>query len=206
MTDYFALFDEPRRPWIDPEILKAKFVGLSAQLHPDRVHVRPQSERQAANQRYLELNAAYNCLRDPKTRLAHLLEVERGSKPDEVQNIPPGTVDLFMELTPTCREADAHLAERSRITSPLLKAQLMERGLELTDRLGVLRAKLEARRSHLVEQLKLLNMAWESAPEVGSANRLHVLPCGRLEQIYREISYLSPWTQQIHERIAHLSM
>ena len=37
MADYFALLDEPRRPWLDPEELKAKFHALTATVHPDRV-------------------------------------------------------------------------------------------------------------------------------------------------------------------------
>ena len=38
MTDAFALLSEPRRPWLDAEALKARFLPLSAAVHPDRVH------------------------------------------------------------------------------------------------------------------------------------------------------------------------
>ena len=84
MADYFALLDEPRRPWLDPEILKDKFHALAATVHPDRVHRASEPEKQEANQRYAELNAAYRCLREPTKRLRHLLELERGKKIEDV--------------------------------------------------------------------------------------------------------------------------
>jgi DnaJ-domain-containing protein 1 len=204
MDDYFALLNEPRRPWIDSEALKAKFVALSAEVHPDRTHNHPQGERVATNQRYADLNEAYNCLREPKKRLAHLLELERGSKPEDLQIIPAGTADLFVEVCQVCREADALVDERAKLTSPVLKAQWFAKGIGATDRLKSLQERLNARRDALVNQLMNLNLAWESAPAVGSATRTHMLPCGRLEQIYRDLSYLTRWTQQIEERVVQL--
>jgi len=103
MTDYFALLKEQRRPWIDPDLLRQKFLALSAEVHPDRVHGAQESEKRAAQERYAELNAAYNCLREPKERLAHLLELETGAKPKQVQNVPPDLMDAFMEITNICR-------------------------------------------------------------------------------------------------------
>ena len=78
MTDYFALLDEPRRPWLEPEALKTKFLKLAAEIHPDRKHGAGKIEKAAANRSYAELNAAFNCLAEPKLRLLHLLELERG--------------------------------------------------------------------------------------------------------------------------------
>ena len=57
MIDCFALLNEARRPWIDPELLKQKFLTLSAEAHPDRVHNASEPEKRAAQQRYTELNA-----------------------------------------------------------------------------------------------------------------------------------------------------
>src|SRR5882724_8328072 len=131
MTDYFALLDEPRRPWIDPGRLKQKFIARSAQVHPDRVHNSPDAERRAAGASYAELNTAYNCLREPKDRLRHLLELESGAKLADMERIPSGTMDAFFEVAHLCREADALLAEQAAVTSPLLKLQFFERAQEL---------------------------------------------------------------------------
>ena len=115
MADYFALLDEPRRPWLDPEVLKAKFHALAASVHPDRVHGAAQPEKQEANQRYADLNAAFQCLREPKERLRHLLELERGIKVEDVQKISTDTMDLMMEISAHCRETDAFLAEKASV-------------------------------------------------------------------------------------------
>src|SRR5438552_2017449 len=68
MTDAFVLLDEPRRPWLDAEALKQKFLPLSGASHPDRIHSAPEAEKQAATSHYAELNAAYNTLREPRDR------------------------------------------------------------------------------------------------------------------------------------------
>jgi len=206
MVDYFALLDEPRRPWLDPEVLQAKFQALAAPIHPDRVHHSSEHEKLAANQCCAELNAAYQCLRDLKYRLHHLLELERGSKLEVLQNISPDTMDLSMQISQICRETDGFIAEKAKVTAPLLKVQLFERGMMLTDRLNLMLGQLDVRREALIVQLRNLNMAWETAPPVGSFNRLHVLPCSRLEHIYRDISYLKRWTQQLQGRRVELSL
>src|SRR5882672_11260819 len=102
MIDCFALLNEPRRPQIDLEALKAKFRSLSSEAHPDRFHNKNDSEKQVVNQRYLELNAAYMCLRRPQERLQHLLELELGAKPDYLQQIPNDAMDLFAEVGQLC--------------------------------------------------------------------------------------------------------
>lgn len=205
MTDNFALLNEPRRPWLDPDVLKEKFLPLSASVHPDRVHNATQTEKESANKRYAELNAAYNCLREPKERLLHLLELELGEKPKDIQRIPPGTMDLFVEVGQTCRDTDAFIAEKNKITSPLLKVQMFEKGMEWTDRLNALQQKINAKRDELFAELKTLNRVWETAPTPGSAERKAALPLERIEQIYRILSYVSRWTKQIQERVVQLS-
>ena len=150
MPDFFALLNEPRRPWIDPESLKSKFLALSAETHPDRVHNAGETEKRTAQQRYAGLNAAYNCLRDPKERLAHLLELELGAKPKDLQQMPDDLAELFIQVGQLCRQADAFLAEKARATSPLLRVQLFERGQAWEEKLNELRASLAARREALL--------------------------------------------------------
>src|SRR5271163_2777314 len=122
--DNFALLGQPRQPWLDPSALKAAFLEHSARLHPDRVQAESTGEKTAATGRFSELNAAYNCLREPKERLLHLLELESGAPPANVQSVPEGTMDLFMETGQLCRQTDQFLADKSRASSPLLQAQM----------------------------------------------------------------------------------
>src|SRR5262249_49539903 len=130
MKDYFELLGEVRRPWLEPAALKQKFLDLSAQHHPDRVHRASEAERKEAQQRFTELNAAYNRLRDPKDRLLHLLELELGARPPDVQDIPDELLSFFSEVREGCRDADALLTEKGKVTSPLLSVQVFDRAQE----------------------------------------------------------------------------
>ena len=206
MTDFFALLAEPRRPWLDADALKARFLQLSTAVHPDRFHNAPEAEKAEVVQRYSELNAAYQCLSDPKDRLLHLLTLELGAKPKDVQRIPPGTADLFTEVGQLCREADAFLAERAQVVSPMLKVQLFQRGLEWADQINALQQKVNSRRDALFAELQSLIRLWDAAPAPGSLVRAAELPLERLEQIYRVLSYVSRWTEQLQERAVQLAI
>lgn len=206
MTDAFALLSEPRRPWLDADVLKARFLPLSAEVHPDRVHSASEAEKAAANSRYAELNAAYNTLREPRDRLLHLLELEAGGKPKDVQRIPPGTMDLFVEVGQTCRDTDEFLKQKSTSESPMVKLRLMQEGLDWLDRLQALQGRVNAKRDELVTELRQMNAVWEPAPPVGAPERVAALPLERLEQVYRAMSYVARWTEQIQERIVQLAL
>src|SRR5271154_182944 len=102
MTDNFALLNETCRPWLDADLLRQKFLALSANLHPDRIHSASETDKVAATKKFTELNAAFNCLAEPKSRLLHLLELELGAKPKDVQQIPVALADLFAEIATVC--------------------------------------------------------------------------------------------------------
>jgi DnaJ-domain-containing protein 1 len=203
--DYFALLGQARRPWIDPDSLKAAFLEISGRAHPDRVATSTDEEREAATRNYAELNAGYNCLRDPKQRLLHLLELESGAPPANVRDIPPGTMDLFMEVGQACRQADGILAAKERQVAPLLRAKWFEQGMACAEALGALQQRIHLRRDELLAELKSMNAVWVAAPPPASPDGAGALPLRRLEEIGRELSYITRWSGQIHERIAQLS-
>src|SRR5580692_4379250 len=150
MTDNFALLNEPRRPWLDTDALKQKFITLSASAHPDKIHSAGDMEKNSAAKSFAELNAAYNCLAEPKSRLLHLLELELGAKPKDIQQIPKDLADLFAEVSTACRSADSFLAEKSKVTSPLLQVQLFERGQDWVEKLNALQKKLNGLHEQLM--------------------------------------------------------
>lgn len=205
-VDAFELLAEPRRPHLDVEALKTRFLQRSSQVHPDRVHGAPEPERVTANTHYAELNAAYNQLKEPKDRLLHLYELEAGGPPKDIQRIPPGTMDLFVEVGEKCRDCDTYLAGRTNTTSPMLKLKAFQAGLVWTDQLLDLQQRVNARREALASELIGLNAVWEAAPELGSPERRNTLPLERLEQIYRTLSYVARWTEQIQERLVQLAV
>jgi len=202
MTDYFALLKEQRRPWIDTDLLKQKFLALSAEVHPDRVHGADDSQKRTAQQHYAELNAAYNCLREPKERLAHLLELETGAKPKQVQNVPSDLMDAFMEITNVCRGADAFLTEKNATSSPLLRLQLFERGQEWVEKLMELQKKINSWREELLGRVKEVDGKWEKDP--GSLEHQKLL--GALEKHCQLLGYFGRWSAQIQERVVQLSL
>lgn len=201
MTDYFALLNEPRRPWLDADLLKQKFLALSANLHPDRIHSAGESDKSNATKKFTELNSAYNCLAEPKLRLLHLLELELGAKPKDIQTIPAALADLFAEVADHCRSADAFLAEKNKATSPLLRVQLFERGQDWIEKLNGLQQTLNALREKLHRELRALDAKWISA---NATSRLEILP--KLEVLYRLFGYFNRWNSQIQEHIVQLSL
>ena len=205
MTDCFELLQEPRRPWLDADALKACFLELSAAAHPDRVHGGTESERAHANARSAELNAAYNTLRESRDRLFHLLELERGAPSRDIQRIPAGTMDLFVEIGQCCRDADTFLATNPNSESPMLKLQRMRQALEWSDRLMALQRQVNLRREVLETTLRGLNAAWESAPPPSDPDRKNHLPLESLEDAARAMSYVSRWTSQLQERLGQLA-
>jgi DnaJ-domain-containing protein 1 len=200
VADFFAQLNEPRRPWLDADLLKQKFLALSAEIHPDKIHSAGETEKSAAAKSFAELNAAYNCLAEPKSRLLHLLELELGAKPKDIQQIPAALADLFAEVATNCRNVDGFLAEKSEATSPLLQVQLFERGQEWADKLNALQKQLNRQREQLTDELKSLDAKWISTDAV---SRKEILP--KLEELYRLFGYFNRWNNQIQERVVQLS-
>ena len=203
--DYFALLGQTRQPWLDPDALKAAFLEQSALLHPDRVQAGTKEEKAAATTRFTELNAAYQCLREPKERLLHLLELETGAAAANVQSIPEGAMDLFMETGQTCREVDQFLATKGRGAAPLLQAQWFGQSLDWTTRLQQLQQRIHLRRDELLAKLRSMNAAWNAAPPPHSPSRAETLPLRRLEELARLLGYIARSDGQIRERLAQLS-
>jgi hypothetical protein len=199
--DYFALLNEPRRAWLEPDLLKQKFLALSANLHPDKIHSASENDKLAATKKFTEFNAAYNCLVEPKLRLLHLLELELGAKPKDIQTIPAALADLFAEVANSCRSADGFLAEKTKATSPLVQVQLFERGHDWVEKLNILQRKLNELRDKLTVELKSLDAQWISAD---ATSRKEILP--ELEELYRLFGYFNRWNSQIQDRVVQLSL
>jgi DnaJ-domain-containing protein 1 len=201
MTDNFALLNEPRRPWIDPDLLKKKFLALSTNTHPDKIHPANENEKNATAKKFADLNAAYNCLLEPKSRLLHLIELELGVKPKDIQLIPAALADLFAEIAAVCKSADNFLAEKNKATSPLLQVQLFERAQEWIEKLNLLQTKFSGLRGKLKDELKSLDDKWI---ENDLKTRGDLLK--KLEELYRLFGYFNRWNNQIQERVVQLSL
>ena len=201
MIDFFALLGQPRQPWLDEDALKASFHEHSSTLHPDRVHNAEDAVRAEAGRIYAELNAAFQCLREPKDRLAHLIELETGRKPGGIRSVPVEAMAMFEQVGQLCREVDAFLGERATATSPMLKVRQFERGLEWTDQIQTLQKSLFQQREELLGKLRFVNQSWMSGKEVSEATSLPLL-----QEAHSRLSYLNRWMAQLQERLTQLAL
>lgn len=202
MGDYFALLGEARRPWLDPEVLKQKFLTLSATVHPDRVHTASESEKESANQRFAELNSAFNCLKEPKDRLRHLLELETGEKPKDLQEIPPDLANLFLEVAQLRQNASRFLAEKAKGDSPLLRVQFFERAQEWIEKLNDMQGRLKTHQEALLGKLRSADDRWQQTTS-GTSKRQEFLK--EFEELYRLLSFNTRWSLQLQEAVAQLA-
>jgi molecular chaperone HscB len=99
--DYFSFLGLPRRLVIDQTHLERRFRDLSRQFHPDYFYNAVPAERLASLERSSYLNDAYRVLRNPISRIEHLLAIE-GLPPakseDGTAKVPPGLLEEVFEL------------------------------------------------------------------------------------------------------------
>jgi DnaJ-domain-containing protein 1 len=188
MIDYFALLEQPRRPWLDPEELKQKYHELTKAAHPDR----PFSA--SPNSDFANVTEAYRVLLDPKLRLDHLLNLE-GIPPASHTNVPEQIADVFLEIGTLIQETDRLLA-RSTTTTALSKALLRSEILEKQKLTADLLDKLETMYAGALKELKLLDQAWTSTDKVGAG----------LPALSSRFAYLTRWIAQLKERKFQLSI
>ncbi len=112
-TDYFAMFEVPRRLWLEMGELEQKFLQLSWKLHPDNFVNATPEEREISLKRSSELNDAYRTLRDPISRVEYLLAIEGMRKEGEnKQKAPPELLEEVFELNESLDELREARAER----------------------------------------------------------------------------------------------
>jgi DnaJ-domain-containing protein 1 len=189
---HFARFGLEPKPWIDPEILKQKFLELSAETHPDKASAKDKLD---AEQNFSKINEAYNTLRNVRTRLLHLLEISGGSKQEHVQDVPSDALKFFPEVAAATKKADALGKEKAAAHSPMLKVQLMDRTLAEIEAMQELQERLRARLSEIEQQVK--TMEWSAAPPEGAVKNVR--------EAAAALGYLERWNAQLQERIGALT-
>ena len=192
MRDYFALLDQPRRPWLDPDELKQAFHQKTLQAHPDAHSHGGNSS--AAETAFAQINEAYQVLADSKRRLHHLLTLAE-TPPPKSAAVPRDIAELFPALAELTHAADALSRKRNASTSPLglslLKPELLEAERRLKAQLGAL-AALER---EATSRLKAANKTWRS--EEATAN-------AELQELYLRFSYLTRWMSELQEKQTQL--
>ena len=190
--NHFARFGFEPQPWIDPEILKEKFLQLSAAAHPDKAGG---AEKTSSERHFQELNESYNVLRHTRPRLLHLLKLCGAPKPEQVQSVPPEALDLFPSVAAATRQADALIREKAAAASPMLKVQLMERGLQEIEVLQQLQGRISEKIRAIETSLK--ELPWSPSPSQPAITVIR--------ESAAALGFLERWNTQLQERIGSLT-
>lgn len=130
-SDYFAMFEMPRKLWIEMGALEQKFLQLSWKLHPDNFVNATPEEREISLKRSSELNDAYRALRDPVGRVEYLLAIEGARKEGQTkQQAPPELLEEVFELNESLDELREARESGSDTASLRQRLQSAEKNFE----------------------------------------------------------------------------
>lgn len=124
--DYFSFVGLPRQLVIDGGELERRFRDLSRKFHPDYYHNATPVERMASLERSSYLNDAYRALKNPISRIEHLLAVEGlplGKPEDQKSAVPPSLLEEVFALNEELDEI-RELRESKGADSAALAARL----------------------------------------------------------------------------------
>ena len=181
--DYFAVLQQPRRPWLDPEQLKREYQRLTFERHPDRAD----APSQGLN--FAEVNQAYRVLSNPKMRLEHLLSLE--ASVSQTSEVPAEIADAFMDTASLVNQIDELLQRRQAAASVLAKSILRNEVSAMQQRATVTLNSLDKLHADALHTLQQLDERWIS-------DRARTVPeLGRLAQRF---GYLDRWIGQLREK------
>ena len=159
--DYFSFFGVPRRLTLDAGDLERRFRDLSRKFHPDYFYNASPTERLASLERSSYLNDAYRTLKNPVSRVEHLLAIEglpSAKSEDGTAKVPPSLLEEVFALNEELDEI----------------RELRESGADpekLTTRLEKARAPIDARRDEHERQLQELSARWDGQENASAAEK-----------------------------------
>ncbi len=158
--DFFAFLGLPRRLVIDQAQLERRFRDLSRQFHPDYFYNASPTERLASLERSSYLNDAYRALRNPISRIEHLLAIEGlpPAKSDEgTAKVPPSLLEEVFELN---EQLDEIRESRESGADPAA----------LRERLESARKPIDLKREEHEREVEALSARWDQQQAEGAAS------------------------------------
>ena len=193
MTDYFALLEQPRRPWLDPEKLKQAFHEKARSAHPDAQQPEAGIGR-ADESGFAEINEAYQVLLSPKRRLHHLLSL-CGDPPVAGATVPREIEERFLAVATLSQETEAVVRKLSAATTPLSRSLVQPEMLDAQNRIGAVLEDLRRLEHQAVAELQRVSESWNGA-ETNSS----------LQYLYLRFAYLDRWTAELQEKRTQLTL
>ena len=170
--DFFAFLGLPRALVLDATDLERRFRELSRKFHPDFFYNAAPAERLASLERSSYLNDAVRTLRNPVTRIEHLLAIEglpstrpgdpAGGSGRSAGKVPPSLLEEVFALNEELDEI----------------RELRESGASaetLAPRIEAARRPIEARRQSHEQQLQELSARWDAGRETASPAEKRVI-------------------------------
>ena len=189
-SDYFALFDLPRKLWVDMGTLEKKFLQLSWKLHPDNFTNATPEERAISLRRSSELNDAYRMLRDPVARVEYLLAIE-GARVEgkNKQQAPPELLEEVFELNESLdelREAKARGGDTAT----------------LKQRLGAAEKNFQGKLAEVDGELQGLAKEWDKALDARADTAARKGIMARLNELLNRRSYIRNLVVNVQKELA----
>jgi molecular chaperone HscB len=156
--DYFSFLGLPRRLTIDHTQLERRFRDLSRQFHPDYFYNASPTERLASLERSSYLNDAYRALRNPISRIDHLLAIEglpSAKSEDGAAKVPAGLLEEVFALN---EELDEIRESRESGSDPAA----------LRERLDAARKPIDLKREEHEREVESLSARWDQQLASGS--------------------------------------
>ena len=157
--DYFAFVGLPRKLLIDPQDLERRFRELSRKIHPDYFYNASPAERLASLERSSYLNDAYRALKNPVSRIEHLLAIE-GLPPARPEDPSTGSGQEAGKVPASLLEEVFALNEELDEIRELRESG--EDSEKLLARLADAREPIDAKRDEHERQLQELSARWDS--------------------------------------------
>lgn len=177
MEDAFALFGFERRPLIDEGALKERYLRLAAARHPD--------SSGGGDEKFHLLQEAYTTLREPASRLRHLVELGSSDRSNVAGPVPHA--DLFLRAGGAVQSARG-IAQRLENTTSVLARALLS--AEIAAALREVREALKSiqqARDELAKCLQDVDSRW---PEVSPSE---------LAALASSFKFLARWTAELSE-------
>jgi molecular chaperone HscB len=184
--DYFAFLGLPRRLVLDPQDLDRRFRDLSRKFHPDFFYNATPAERLASLERSSYLNDAYRALKQPVSRIEHLLTIEgmplgktedlSTSSGQAAAKVPPGLLEEVFALNEELDEI----------------RELRESGADaatIAARLATARLPIEAKRDEHERALAEASEQWDRQADAPAGERRATLET--LRRLLLERNYIT---------------
>jgi molecular chaperone HscB len=177
--DYFTFFGLPRALTIDAQDLERRYREMSRKFHPDFYYNAPPAERLASLERSSYLNDAYRALKNPVSRVEHLLAIEglpQAKSENGTAKVPPGLLEEVFALN---EELDEIRDGRESGADPA----------QLRARLEAARQPIERKREEHERQLQELSARWDAQQSATAAEKRATLDA--LQQRLLERNYIN---------------